>query len=238
MKDVVLTSSLVADALRAEGSAQYTIRGLTPLVSDTTPVMGRARTLRLLPFRTGAGRPGAVRAALFDRLEPGDILVCDTAGLGGLAFGDMAALRGVMMGLSGAIIDGAVRDVDAIAELGLPLFAKTRIAGPAHGSLLDWDADIAIQCGGALVMPGDWVVADGDGAIVIPDGLLATVQERASSILEEEAFCQRLLRRGHSLADVYPMPERLRALYERCAIDGTLPDIADVGPVSASGGVR
>jgi regulator of RNase E activity RraA len=102
--------------------------------------------------------------------------------------------------------------------------------------MIAWEADQPIQCGGVLVFPGDWILADADGVMAIPRDLVADMVARADGLVAEEAFCQQLLHRGHPLVEVFPMPAGLRPLYERYRGDGKLPSEAEVRDAAGRSG--
>ncbi|GGN23241.1 RraA family protein [Streptomyces fuscichromogenes] len=133
-----------------------------------------------LPIMTIAGDNKAVIAAL-DHIRPGDLVVINAFGYDGRAIiGDNLAQRFAAFGATGAVVDGYVRDAAIIEELGVPVFARGLTpAGPfknGPGSIGE-----AVAVGGVVVHPGDIVVADGDGVIVIPPH---RVQEALASVEE------------------------------------------------------
>lgn len=117
--------------------------------------------------RTPAGQHPAVKQAL-EEAAPGDVIVID--GEGGIEralWGDKMSARAQERGLAGVVIFGACRDVDPIAELGFPVFAMTSVpTGPL--SEVEGQTGVPILCGGRTVMPGDLIVGDADGVVVIP----------------------------------------------------------------------
>jgi 5-oxopent-3-ene-1,2,5-tricarboxylate decarboxylase/2-hydroxyhepta-2,4-diene-1,7-dioate isomerase len=234
-KLATIPTSFAADLLRKHGADRLLMRDVRPMQGVTGSVAGPARTLRFLPSRSDvtASPAGNVRMKLIDSARPGEVLVFDTMAGGGPVFGDMVALRAVKNGVAALVTDGKVRDVAAVAELGLPLFAA---AAPSGAPMIAWEADGPIQCGGVLVMPGDWILADGDGVMAIPRGLVADMVARAGALVDEEVFCQQLLHRGHALVEVFPIPAGLRPLYERYLGDGKLPSEAEVRAASGRSG--
>lgn len=100
--------------------------------------------------------------------EPGDVLVVNAQGsLAHAVLGELMALAGLSRGLAGVVVDGAIRDTTALAELHFPVFAR---GACASGPLKDGTGEIGfpIACGGVVCAPGDLVLADGDGVVVIP----------------------------------------------------------------------
>ena len=86
----------------------------------------------------------------------------------------------------------------------------------------------------APVLPGDWILADRDGVLALPDELARHVSESFDAALEEETFCRRLLERGHALAEAFPMPASLRPVFERYRNTGRLPSVQPVRNATAS----
>lgn len=121
-----------------------------------------------------------------DEVVPGDVLVINGLGADTRAvFGDLLAEICVQRGVAGVVIDGAVRDVEAIAEIGLPLWAKgITPAGPTKNGPGAVGGTIA--CGGLVVAPGDLVVADGDGVAVVPQARIPAVMQRLTEIRQNE----------------------------------------------------
>lgn len=183
-------------------------------------IVGRARTLRFIPARPdlfashGGGYNAQKRA--FDTVGEGEVLVVDARGERGTGtVGDVLALRAKVRGAAGIVTDGGVRDFDAVAEIGIPVFSQ----GP-HPSVLGrrhvpWETDVAIACGGAAVQPGDVIVGDGDGVIVIPAHLVAEVAAEAAEQDAADAWVAERVAEGEPVDGLFPMDAAWRARYER-----------------------
>jgi len=213
------------------GVDRVTIQGLRLMVGPSVPFAGRARTLRFLPLREDVPRApgGAVNRRLIDELQPDEVLVIDAMGcMEGAVLGDMLAARARYRGAAGVVADGVVRDIPGLAALELPVFARGTHPDPSRLALTPWDADIPIQCGGRLVLPGDWILADTDAVIVIPARLADEVAARGLEADVVDEFCQRLLAAGFPLDDAYPLPEALHEDLERFRQTGVIPDRAEV----------
>jgi regulator of RNase E activity RraA/2-keto-4-pentenoate hydratase/2-oxohepta-3-ene-1,7-dioic acid hydratase in catechol pathway len=204
--------------MRKRGFDHVSLDGPRPLVPGRR-IVGTARTLRYVPYRPDlfAERGGGFtpQKQAIDSVGPGEVLVMEargetTAG----TLGDILALRAKTRGAAGIITDGAVRDAAAVAAVGLPVYCAgthPAVLGRRH---VPWDTDTTISCGGATVQPGDVIVADDDGALVIPPHLVVEVLEGAEAQEEEEAFVTELVAKGESVSDLYPIGPRWRPVFE------------------------
>ncbi|HET6504832.1 MAG TPA: fumarylacetoacetate hydrolase family protein [Amycolatopsis sp.] len=205
--------------LRKRGFDHVSLDGPRPLVPGRR-IVGTARTLRYVPYRPDlfAERGGGFtpQKQAIESVGPGEVLVMEargetTAG----TLGDILALRAKTRGAAGIITDGAVRDAAAVAAVGLPVYCAgthPAVLGRRH---VPWDTDTTISCGGATVQPGDVIVADDDGALVIPPHLVVEVLEGAETQEEEEAFVVEMVAQGESVADLYPIGPRWRPVFEK-----------------------
>ncbi|TFC92145.1 fumarylacetoacetate hydrolase family protein [Cryobacterium breve] len=206
-------------------SAQLRKRGLNSVSIDglgstrpATRLVGRARTLRYVPAREdlfeshGGGYNAQKRA--FDSLGPDDVLVIEARGERGTGtVGDILALRAQVRGAAGIVTDGGVRDLAAVAALEIPTYH----AGP-HPAVLGrrhvpWDTDLTVACGGASVQPGDVIVGDADGLLVMPPHLVEEVVAAAIVQEREETFIAAMVAAGHGVDGLYPMNAEWKARY-------------------------
>lgn len=208
--------------LRELGIDRTFLYGLRPM---TVPgrIAGRARTLRFLPLREDVKPPKpGVNRRLIDVLEPDEVLVIDALGsIEGAVLGDMLAARVKARGAAGVVADGVVRDIDGIREIGLAVWAKGTNPDSNARALLAWETDITIACGGTVVQPGDYIVADADGAVVVPPAKAAALLTKAEEMALEDEFSQQLLRDGAPVDEAYPLPESRRAEFERFKAERT-----------------
>jgi 2-keto-4-pentenoate hydratase/2-oxohepta-3-ene-1,7-dioic acid hydratase in catechol pathway/regulator of RNase E activity RraA len=205
-------------ALRKRGYHDVFIEGVHAQRPGTR-LIGRAKTLRFVPFRPDlfASHGGGFNAQkqAFDTVGPGEVLVIDARRERGTGtVGDVLALRALARGAAGIVTDGGVRDFDAVAEIGLPVFSQG-----AHPSVLGrrhvpWEVDATIACGGAAVQPGDVIVGDGDGVIVIPPALFDEVLAEAEVQEAEDAWVAEQVAAGASVDGLFPMNAEWRAKYE------------------------
>ncbi|GAA3791010.1 fumarylacetoacetate hydrolase family protein [Streptomyces phyllanthi] len=204
--------------LRKRGLENVFIDGLRPLTPGQSFV-GTARTLRFVPNREdlfkkhGAGYNAQKRA--FDSVAQGEVLVIEARGeTGSATLGDVLAIRAWARGAAAIVTDGGVRDSAAVAAVGIPV----HYAGP-HPAVLGrkhvpWDADLTIACGGATVQPGDVIVGDADGVIVIPPALAEEVADAALAQEDEDAWIAEQVKAGHPVDGLFPMNPEWRARYE------------------------
>ena len=181
-------------------------------------ILGTAKTLRFIPFRpdlfTAHGGGFNAQKVAFDTVEPGEVLVVEARGERGTGtVGDVLALRAQVRGAVGIVTDGGVRDFDAVAGFEIPVFSQ----GP-HPSVLGrrhvpWEVDGTIACGGAAVQPGDVIVGDGDGVIVIPPHLVAEVAAEAAEQERQDAYVAEQVAAGASVDGLFPMNAEWLARY-------------------------
>ncbi len=203
--------------LRKRGLNNVLIDGVHPLHPDAK-LIGTAKTLRFLPnredlFSSHGGGYNAQKQA-FDAVGEGEIIVIEARGDAGAGtLGDILALRAKTRGAAGIVTDGAVRDYDAVRDAGIPVYAKgahPAVLGRKH---VPWDFDLTIACGGATVQPGDILVGDRDGVVVIPPSMLEEVVDAALAKEDEDAWIAERVATGHPLDGLFPMNAEWRKRY-------------------------
>lgn len=204
--------------LRKRGLNDVTIDGVHPLTPGSRFV-GTARTLRFVPHREdlfashGGGQNAQKRA--FDAVGEGEVIVVEARGeTGSGTLGDILAIRAHARKAAAIVTDGGVRDAEAVAAVGIPVFT----AGP-HPAVLGrrhvpWETDVAVGCGGTTVEPGDILVGDGDGVIVIPPAIAEEVVDAALAQEAEDAWIAGQVASGHPIEGLFPMNAEWRARYE------------------------
>lgn len=204
--------------LRRRGLNRVTVDGVHPLHPGAR-LVGTARTLRLLPGREdlfarhGGGQNAQKRA--FDAVGPGEVLVIEARGEADAGtLGDVLALRARVRGAAGIVTDGAVRDRDAVTAVGIPVYAAgahPAVLGRLH---VPWETDVAVACGGTTVEPGDVLVGDADGVVVIPPALVEEVVDAALAQEEEDAWVAEQVASGQPVDGLFPMDATWRARYD------------------------
>lgn len=191
-----LASPHVADALDRLGLEGAT-RGLHPLWSGAGRVVGRAATVKLVPAEQAdmcpeRGTLEAVRAA-----RPGELLVVDHGGEDGVnGFGGVAAYAAQRAGIVGCVVDGVARNVDQMAEIHFPVFGRGAVQTPSTGYCACAGYGLAVEIGGIPCRPGDVVMADANGVVVVPEEHASRVLELAHAHLGAENRVKDLIARG------------------------------------------
>ena len=223
-EDVVRGLTTVAVAtlsaqLRRRGLNHVHIDGVHP-ARPGAKFAGRARTLRYLPLREDlfAARGGGFNAQkrAIEAIGPGEVLVMEARGAGGSGtIGDILARRAEIRGAAAIVTDGGLRDSAVVAGLNIPVFhagAHPAVLGRRH---VPWETDVAIGCGGTIVQPGDIVVGDDDGALVIPPGLAAEILADAVEQERQEEFITEQVSAGHGIEGLYPLGPQWQPAYQK-----------------------
>jgi regulator of RNase E activity RraA len=150
-----------------------------------------------------------------EQIRPGEVLVIDarrepTAG----TIGDILALRAQARGAAGIVTDGAIRDSGRLAALDIPTYhaaVHPAVLGRRH---VPWETGVAVACAGVTVQPGDLLIGDGDGVIVLPPGLAAEVLADAREQERQEEFVAAQVAAGAAIDGLYPLGDRWRGAYE------------------------
>jgi len=203
----------------AEGYPQNFINELTPLKTNTRMV-GRARTMRYLPNRKdvreklySAGPQLNYKSA--EDAQPGDILVFDAGGetRAGVS-GGVTTIRFLVRGGAGLVIDGAMRDVPELEAMPVQTYMRRGHASSVAPLMMSVDYQVPVRIGSVTVIPGDLLVGESTGILVIPAAIAGKIVDKALEHDEEEAFQRQLLLQGESIAGVYPMNAATRKRFE------------------------
>lgn len=189
-----LPTATVYNAVKYFGSPLCVCEGLQNYTMGRK-LAARARTLRFLPNRADVVEPSqsgenSPEYVAMGKCGPGDVLVADIAGdLKTVVAGDVKLLQLKMNNADGVVIDGAIRDLDVLRDENYDL-AVYATARSLHGGPTAAPAEegIPINCGGALVKPGDVLVGDDDGVIVVPSWMAEAVLEHATEHEEVENY--------------------------------------------------
>ncbi len=232
--DIVRPSQDLIEGLATIGSATASgelsrlgirdphLRGLTTWTPGKT-VVGPALTLQFMPKREDVYKVDEYadpelqlhRHVLY-HTQPGDVVVVDARGdMASGVFGEMMLTYFKGRGGQGVIVDGCIRDYPKAKSLGLGLWLRGVTPNfHTQTGIFPFAVNVPVACGGALVLPGDLIVADDDGAVVVPATLAPALLHVASVHAEWEDFARRRLAEGGDLRTYYPLSERARAEFE------------------------
>ncbi|MCM8777596.1 MAG: DUF561 domain-containing protein, partial [Candidatus Omnitrophica bacterium] len=193
VKDVFLNASTanISDALHRSGW----LNDLFPVYEGMPKMAGRVITVRTYPG------DWAKPVEAIDIAEKGDVIVIDAGGVGPACWGELATHSCVIKKVGGVVIYGGVRDVEEIKKLKLPVF--TKIICPEAGEPKGLgEINIPVRISGYFVRPGDWVVGDSDGVVVIPSERVVEIANRAMDVLERENRIRKEIKDGGTLSSV------------------------------------
>ncbi|MBK0419386.1 hypothetical protein JD276_10105 [Leucobacter sp. CSA1] len=220
-------SANVANVLLGHGFRNIMMPGLKPLNGSQRQLVGPAYTLRFIPAREDIdsmgdySRDDNLHRIAIEQCPSGAVLVVDAFGcLGGASMGDMMAARLVHRGVAGAVTDGGFRDIDAIAQTGLPCYQREAAPAATPIRMHPIALNEPIGCAGVAVYPGDVLVGDGDGVAVIPRELVTEVAEAALAAVEYEQFAAREIARGRSILGLFPATPESRVEYDEWVAAG------------------
>jgi regulator of RNase E activity RraA len=221
-KDILsaITTATLTTLLLKKGLRNVWLRGARPLRTGQPRLVGRAFTLRFVPAREDLATPESwsspisTRAAIED-MPAGCIAVVDAMGVSHAGiFGDILCARMQKRGVTALVTDGVVRDQAGVLGTGLPVWCSGTAAPPSVAGLtfVDWQRPIA--CGGVAVFPGDVIVADDDGAVLIPAALLEEMLLLAPEQERLESWIMSEVDKGAALPGLYPPNAENKARYE------------------------
>jgi 4-hydroxy-4-methyl-2-oxoglutarate aldolase len=194
---VGLASSLVGDAMNRE---QVMAAAIKPIATGMR-LRGQARTVNAM-----AGDNGIIHAAI-PHVRAGEVLVVNGMGVEDVAiWGEVMTRAAQEQGIAGIVLDGAVRDVADLREMGFPVFCRAAVPrGPHKG--FGGTIDAAVACAGVTVSPGDLVIGDDDGVAVVPLDQVRTVQTAAKEAQAREWEWLEQIAKGKTTRELLGLPE-------------------------------
>lgn len=214
-----VTTATLTTVLLKKGLRNVWIRGAVPLGAHGR-IVGPAFTLRFVPAREDMATPESwssptsTRAAI-EAMPEGAVAVADAGGCRDAGiFGDILCARMAKRGLAGLVTDGVMRDGAGVAATGLPVWASGLAAPPSVAGMTFAGWGEMAGCGGVAICAGDMIVADGDGAVVIPAALVEEVAALAVEQEAAEAWIMDEVESGVPLPGLYPMNAQTKARYE------------------------
>jgi len=215
-----VSTATLTTVLFKRGLRNTYIQGIGPLNPDAPPMVGEAYTLRYIPAREDLDvievfkDPSHPQRKAVEAIPPGHVLVMDCRGDASVASaGSILVTRMMVRGAAGVVSDGGLRDSPEIAQLPFPTYC----AGPSAPTNLikhhAVDLNVPIGCGGVPVFPGDIVVGDGEGVVVIPADIADDVAQEAADQDVFETFVSEKVRAGASIVGLYPPNEATQKEY-------------------------
>ena len=215
-----VTTGTITTMLLKKGIRRCWMSGAMPFAGSGKRVVGPAFTLRFVPVREDLAtpeswsKPISTRGAI-EAMPEGCVVVADAMGVATAGiFGDILCMRMVKRGVKALITDGVMRDKHGILGTNLPVWCAG-VAAPASVNQLTfvgWEEPIA--CGGCAIFPGDVIVADDDGAVVIPQALVDFVAGEGAEHERFEAWLVKEVEKGEKLPGLYPPNEETKKRYE------------------------
>jgi regulator of RNase E activity RraA len=215
-----VTTATLTTLLLKKGLRNVWMRGTRPLNPGQPRLVGPAFTLRFVPAREDLAtpeswsKPISTRGAI-EAMPPGCIVVADAMGVTDAGiFGDILCARMKKKGVAALVTDGVLRDVAGVRGTGLPVWCQGGAAPPSVAGLTFVNWNEPIGCGGVAVFPDDVVVVDDDGAVLIPQALVAEMVATAPEQERLEGWIMSEVEKGASLPGLYPPNAENKARYE------------------------
>jgi regulator of RNase E activity RraA len=204
-------TSTLTGLLHRRGLRSMFMQDVWPIRRDIPRMVGIAFTMRFIPAREdkdGPGAPGrgSIQSQAMETCPAGHVLVVDSRGDARAASaGDLYVGRLKARGCAGIVTDGGLRDTEGIFKTGLPAYHRRASSPPSPIAHHPCDLNLPIGCGGVAVYPGDILVGDGDGVVVIPPDIVDALAEEALATTLYEEFAETEVARGRALPGLFPV---------------------------------
>lgn len=215
-----ITTATLTTILLKKGLRNVWLRGARPIRAAQPRLVGRAFTLRFVPAREDLATPESWSSPISTRgaieaMPDGVIAVVDSMGVKDAGiFGDILCARMKKRNVTALITDGVVRDLAGVLGTGLPVWCDGAAAPPSVAGLTFVDWQLPIGCGGVAVFPNDVIVADDDGAVLIPQAIVEEVAKLGVEQERMEGWIMGEVEKGLPLPGLYPMNAETKARYE------------------------
>ena len=214
------STATLATQLFKHGLRQQFLVGVSPVGQVKEAFAGEAFTMRFIPAREdldtleGLALADNLQWAGVEQLNPGDVMIIDSrSDISAASAGDMLVTRAMHRKAKAFITDGAFRDGHVLKTLDIPTYARAITATTRLTSFHVADLQVPIGCAGVAVYPGDVVVGDADGVIIVPRHLAAVIADDALEQESREAYLHIRVRNGESLMGIYPPNEETMTEY-------------------------
>lgn len=213
-----VATATITGHLQGRGIRNVFLSGLKPTRPEMR-MLGYALTLRYLPLREDrrkelAGGINPQRQAS-EYCGPDDIIVMEARGVADAGtIGDIFALRAQRRGAAGVITDGALRDTPAIQQMEFPVYHQSSHAATWGRHHMPLACNVPIACAGVAIFPGDILVGDGEGVVVIPPAIVEEVARACHAQELEEEFALQRVDAGESTIGLFPLADDRRSEFE------------------------
>lgn len=205
-------------SLLGESRAKYLLPGVKPLKPDMK-VAGPAITIKYVSFNEAfrENLDGNAVYDAYDLVRGGEVIVAASLGRSDLGvFGDCITFGFKCKGASGIITDGGVRDSPYIMRLDFPVFTKSTTPEHIGGEIVPYAANVPVTCAGVYVKPGDIMMGDSDGVIVVPREKAGELALKADEVEKKEGAVRSMIASGIPLRDSYPpRPDLLNSFLKK-----------------------
>lgn len=214
-----ISTATITTVLLNKGLRNVWLRGTRPLRPGQKRLVGPAFTLRFVPAREDLATPESWSSPISTRtaieaMPAGCITVVDAMGVTDAGiFGDILVARMAKRGVTALVTDGVMRDLEGVLGTGLPVWCNGAAAPPSVAGLTFVNWGEPIGCGGVAVFPDDVIVADQDGAVVIPQAFVDQVVAEGPEQEAMEAWIVGEVNNGAALPGLYPMNAETKARY-------------------------
>lgn len=196
-----LSTTNVSDAMDALGIRGATY-GIRPMWHTMDRVLGPAVTLKMTAAGETKGKYHLGVKAI-DAAQSGDVIVVDNGGrIDTSCWGGVLATGAKLKGISGVVIDGACRDLDECVEVGFSVYARGTVVATARGRVQEEATNVMVQFGGVQVRPGDIIMGDKSGVVVVPAERVDEVLEKAESLFQKEEAMVAMIREGKTMTEM------------------------------------
>jgi regulator of RNase E activity RraA len=216
-----VSTATLTTVLFKRGLRNVFIQGIFLLNKDAPRMVGEAFTLRYIPAREDLDQLGAFdgrghpQREAIEACPPGSVLVMDARRDASAATGgDILMTRLMVRGVVGVVTDGGLRDSPTIEQLAWPAYCGARSAPLNLVRHHATDTQVPIGCGGVAVYPGDVLVGDAEGVVVIPATMAEQVAQEAAAQTEFEDWVEARVKEGRSIFGLYPPNAETKAEFE------------------------
>lgn len=199
-----LYSAVVADAVDGLGFRHQSPRLAFAPVTGINKIVGRCKTTLWIDFAHDDPNTYDLELKAVDSCRPDDVIIAAAGGsLRSAIWGELLSTAASRAGCVGAIVDGAVRDIDKMEQMRFPVFARGTSVYDSMNRQKVVDADVPVEIGGVRFSPGDLVIADRDGVVVVPREVEDKVIQRAWKKVHEENHVRDEIRNGMKAYDAW-----------------------------------